>query len=164
MPPVTTAEHSSGGLAAMPGHDDLTSPSDTTAAVGDGSTPLLELAVQYPSTGVCVATVGGELDMFTAPLLDTCVRQQLAATPTHLVLDLQPVRFFSLKGLNCLLAARELAQQTPGTQLHLAGLATRVVARPLEITGLLELFDAYPVLADALSALAAVDASSCSHR
>jgi hypothetical protein len=56
--------------------------------------------------------------------------------------------------LNCLLNARELIQQTPGVQLHIAGVVTRAVARPLEVTGLLERFDSYLTLADALTALA----------
>src|SRR2546423_5015317 len=42
---------------------------------------------------VCVMAVNGELDMLTAPLLGTCVRQQRATTPAHLILDLQPLRF-----------------------------------------------------------------------
>lgn len=124
------------------------------AAAGDGSDDLLELTVQHPSAGICVVTVDGELDMLTTPLLDTCLREQLAVAPAHLVLDLAPVRFFSSTPLNCLLLVRELVGQLPGTQLHLAGVAARVVARPLQVTGLMELFDAYPTLADALAALA----------
>ena len=119
-------------------------------------TQRLELTVAHPGQGVCVVTVNGELDLLTAPLLDACVREQLAACPLHLVLNLQPVRFLSARGLTCLQQARDLTQQTPGSQLHLTGLVTRVVARPLEITGLLELFDTYPTLAHALVALHAV--------
>jgi anti-anti-sigma factor len=74
------------------------------------------------------------------PLLDKCLRDQLAATPRHLVIDLQPVRFLDATGLTCLLHARHLAQQTPGTQLHLSGLINRVVRRVLDITGVHGLF------------------------
>ena len=52
-----------------------------------------------------------------------------------------------------LLRARELAQTT-ATQVHLAGLVNRVVARPSQITELLERFDTYPTLTDALAAVA----------
>lgn len=97
-----------------------------------------------------MVAVDGELDMLTAPLLDTCIRDQLAAVPTHLILDLQSVRFLGSNGLTCLLQARELTQRTTGTRLHLAGLANRLVARPLEVTNLLDLFETYPTLADAL--------------
>jgi anti-anti-sigma regulatory factor len=59
------------------------------------------------------------------------------------------VRFLGSKGLGSLLFARELTQTT-GMQLHLAGLATRVIAHSLSATDLLERFDTYPTLTDAL--------------
>lgn len=62
--------------------------------------------------------------------------KQIAACPAHLIVDLQMVRFLGSSGLNCLLDARELVQQVPRTQLHIAGLVTRAVARPLQTTGL----------------------------
>ena len=113
---------------------------------------LLGLTVQHPAAGVCVVTVDGELDTLGAPRLDICVDEQVAAAPAHLVLHLQPVRFLASTGLTSLLRARELAETT-GTQLHLAGLVTRVVARALQVTELLECFDTYPTLTDALTAL-----------
>jgi anti-sigma B factor antagonist len=100
-----------------------------------------------------VVAVAGELDLLTASLLEACLRKQLAAVPTHLILDLEAVRFLGASGLSCLLRAYELAQQTPGTQLHLAGMVTRVVARSLEVTGLLAQFDSYPCVTDALAVL-----------
>ena len=111
---------------------------------------LLGLTVQHPAAGVCVVTVDGELDSLSVPLFDACVAEQLAAAPTHLILDLQPVRFLASTGLTSLLRAQELAETT-GTQLHLAGLVTRVVARALQVTELLECFDTYPTLTDALA-------------
>jgi anti-anti-sigma regulatory factor len=81
------------------------------------------------------------------------MREQLVTGPTHLILDLEAVRFLGASGLSCLLRAHELAQQTPGTQLHLAGMVTRVVERSLEVTGLLRQFDSYPCVTDALAAL-----------
>lgn len=115
--------------------------------------PLLELTVRHPAVGVCVVAVDGELDMLTAPLLEACVREQLAAVPIHLILDLEPVRFLGSSGMNCLLRARELVQQTTGIHLHVAGLVGRAVAHPLEMAGLLEQFDTYPCLTDALTSL-----------
>jgi anti-anti-sigma factor len=114
---------------------------------------MLGLTLHHPSSGVSVVAVNGELDMLTAPLLGTCVRQQLATTPAHLILDLQPVRFLGVSGLTYLLYVRELAQQPPRFRLHLTGLTNRAVARPLELTGVLKLFNAYPTLADGLAAL-----------
>jgi len=148
-----TAEDPSGRPVDTPPTDDSTNSAGPAALAGDDSAKLLWTTVEYPAVGVCVVTVEGELDLLTAPLLDVCMRQQFTAAPTHLILNLEPVTFMGSKGLNCLLQARELAQQTPGTHLHLAGLVTRVVARPLEVTALLELFDIYPTLPDALAAM-----------
>ncbi len=140
--------------------DHPTNSADTAVAAGDGSaddfalrtpTQRLRLTVQHPAVGVCVVAVARELDMLTAPLLDACVREQLAAVPTDLILDLEAVRLLGSSGLSCLLRARELTQQTTGAQLHLAGLVTRAVARALEVAGLLEQFDTYPRLTDALT-------------
>ncbi len=137
-------------------------PTNSAVAAGSGSadgfalriaTQRLGLSVQHPTVGVCVVAVDGELDMLTAPLLDACVREQLTTAPANLILDLEAVRFLGASGLSCLLQARELAQQTTGVQLHLAGVVTRAVARSLEVTGLLEQFDTYSRLTDALTAL-----------
>lgn len=118
----------------------------------DAGSELLELTVERPAIGVCVVTVDGELDMLTASALEACLREQLSTNPSHLVVDLQGVSFLDSKGLNCLLQAHE-ATQTTNTQLHLAGLVTRTVARPLQVTQLLELFTTYPTITQALAAL-----------
>lgn len=111
---------------------------------------LLGLSVLYfPAVGVCVVVVEGELDLLTAPLLERRVREQLLAAPAHLLLDLEPVRFLGSSGLSCLLRIRELAQVS-GSRLHLAGLITRVVARSVENTGLLGVFNTYPTLIHAV--------------
>lgn len=139
--------------------DHTTSPSGTAASAVGGladdsalctSGPIFGLTVQHPAVGVCVVTVAGELDMATAPLLEAFLREQFATSPTHLILDLQPVRFMGSNGLSCILQANELARTT-GAQLHLAGLITRAVARPLKVTQLLELFNTYPTLTHALA-------------
>ncbi|MCA1694594.1 MAG: STAS domain-containing protein [Actinobacteria bacterium] len=155
-----TTKDAPGEPADPPTANDFTrDPSGTTASAVDRpandpalSEQLLGLTVGHPAVGVCVVTVDGELDMATTPLLEACLRDQLATGPTHLILDLQPVRFMASNGLNCLLHAHELAQTT-GVRLHLAGLITRAVARPLEITQLLERFNTYPTLSHALTAL-----------
>lgn len=118
----------------------------------DAGSELLALTVERPTGEVCVVTVGGELDMLTAPTLEACLGEQLSTAPHHLVVDLQRVSFLDSKGLNCLLRARE-ATQTTTTQLHLAGLVTRAVARPLEVSQLLEVFTTYPTVTQALAAL-----------
>jgi anti-sigma B factor antagonist len=158
---MTTTTDLSGGRANLCAADHPTNSADSAVPAGgsaDGvalriAAQRLGLSMQHPALGVCVVVVDGELDMLTAPLLDACVGQQLATAPTNLILDLEAVRFLGASGLSCLLQARELAQQTTGVQLHLAGVVTRAVARLLEVTGLLEQFDTYPRLTDALTAL-----------
>jgi anti-sigma B factor antagonist len=112
----------------------------------------LSLSVTCSARGVCVVRVAGELDMVTAPLLGKCLKEQLAVGTTHLVVDLEAVKFMGSAGLNTLLTARELAQAA-GLVLHLAGMRTRAVVLPLEVTGLLPLFNVSPTLADALGEL-----------
>jgi anti-sigma B factor antagonist len=141
--------------------DDWSGPPDTATSAAstaagdvppDAASELLGLTVTHPAGGVCVVTVAGELDMYTTPLLETCLQDQLRTRPDHLVVDLQPLSFLASHGLNCLVQARENTQHT-ATQLHLAGLVTRAVARPLEISQLRELFDTYPTVTEALTAI-----------
>jgi anti-anti-sigma factor len=62
---------------------------------------LLGLTVQhYPAVGICVVVVEGELDLLTVPLLEQRLREQLAARPTHLILDLEFVLFLGCSGLS----------------------------------------------------------------
>ncbi|MDQ3764779.1 MAG: STAS domain-containing protein [Actinomycetota bacterium] len=141
--------------------DHSTSLSGAAALAADGpsedpafnaASEMLELTVEHPANGVCVVTVDGELDMCTAPLLETCLQEQLCTNPRHLVVDLQPVRFLSSSGLNCLLRTRDNAQTT-ATQLHLAGLTSRAVARPLQVSQLLGQFTTYPTVTHALTTI-----------
>lgn len=113
---------------------------------------VLGLTVEHPAHDVCVVTVAGELDMATAPLLEACLRNQLRTAPRHLVVDLQQVRFLSSSGLNCLLSIRDSAQ-TATTQLHLAGLVSRPVARPLQVSQLMDQFNTYPTVTDAVTTI-----------
>ena len=125
----------------------------TEDAAFPGLSESLGLTVEHPATGVCVMTVHGELDMVTTPLLEICLREQLDDTNlAHLVVDLQAVCFLGSSGLNCLLRIRDDAQST-ATQLHLAGLVTRAVARPLQVTQLADSFNTYPTVTDALTGI-----------
>jgi anti-anti-sigma factor len=114
---------------------------------------LLGLTVEHPAHDVCVVTVNGELDMVTTPLLEACLRNQLRTSPRHLVVDLQQVQFLSSSGLNCLLSIRDSALTTTTTQLHLAGLVSRPVARVLQVSQLMDRFNTYPTVTDAVTAI-----------
>jgi hypothetical protein len=92
--------------------------------------------------------------MTSGRLLAAVWSSSVGSTWTLEIVDLQSVNFLGVSGLSCLLCIRELVGQTPGSQLHLAGLANRTVARPLKRIGLLKLVDSYPTLADAVATLA----------
>jgi alcohol dehydrogenase class IV len=90
---VTITTDLSGGRADPSAADHPSNSADTVVAAGGGSaddfavrtpTQRLRLTVQHPAVGVRVVAVDGELDLHTAPLLDACVREQLAAVPTNL--------------------------------------------------------------------------------
>ena len=147
---ASTADHLAESLDIAISSDSGQPTGDVSVCVGSD---LLGLVVQQLPNGVRVLIVDGEVDALTAPLLGACLSEQVAAAPAHLIVDLQAVRFLGSSGLNSLLDARERAEQTPGMQLHIAGVVTRAVARPLEMTGLLERFDTYPTVAEALTAL-----------
>lgn len=67
--------------------DHTIDPSGTASTAVDGpagdpalctSDQMLRLTVRHPAVGLCVVVVAGELDMAIAPLLETCLREQLA--------------------------------------------------------------------------------------
>ena len=76
--------------------------------------------------------------MFTAPLLRSSITGQFAGQPRELVLDLSAVEFLGSAGLAALVDAQKLARDR-NIGLRLIA-ATRAVLRPLQVTGLIDLF------------------------
>jgi hypothetical protein len=73
-PPADNCVPSPINPATTKNHSAVTNPAPLTAA------ELLKLSVQhYPAVGIHVVVVDGELDLLTAPLLEQCVHEQLAA-------------------------------------------------------------------------------------
>lgn len=101
--------------------------------------------------GVVVVSLSGELDMSTVDQAATALKEA-TSTDAPVVLDMTGLRFFSSAGLNLLLQLREDARERH-LDVRLAG-NQRVVARPLELTGLTELFPVYPSVAQAIAARA----------
>lgn len=99
------------------------------------------------SGGVVVVSLDGELDMTTADKAAVALRDA-ATHGTAIVLDMTGLRFFSSAGLNLLLQLHE-AVRTKHVVVHLAG-DQRAVTRPLELTGLADLFPIHPTLTAAL--------------
>ncbi len=149
-----------GGTAALDsGRPDATGPdADRVAVAWSGveqwptAEQQLRVSARHPRAGLCVVTAVGEIDLFTAPLLETALWTQLAAVPAHLIVDLTDLRFLAVCGVRCLLQTRDIAARVGRTQLHLAGLHNRRVARPLALTATAELFDTHLTLTVALAA------------
>lgn len=102
--------------------------------------------------GVVVVTVGGEIDLSTAPTFESAIATALVDTPTVLVVELSAVEFMASVGLRILAAARERLQDTVQLLIVANNPATR---RPLQLTGLDRMFSLYRTLGDALSAVGA---------
>lgn len=110
-----------------------------------GAENFVSFAIEQPVQDIRVVRVAGELDLLTTPLLKIRLQQGIEGGPGHLVVDLRGVTFLAVSGLKCLTTARKAAARR-GVQLHLTGTDHRVVARPLEITGLRASFDIHPTV------------------
>jgi anti-anti-sigma factor len=115
--------------------------------LGDAE-PLLKVQVTIPEPGVCVVHAVGEIDMMTAPALDNEISERLLARPRLVILDFSGVTFLASTGLATLMSVREGCRAI-GATLRLVGRQARLL-RPIDLTGLTELFELYPDLAAAL--------------
>lgn len=115
----------------------------------DGANPVINVQVSSPAKGSRVLRVAGEIDMLTAPMLDSMIEGQLQSLPDVLVLDLHEVDFMSSAGLAFLVTARKHADEA-GTALCLVATGDPVL-RPLTVTGLATIFEIYPDLETALA-------------
>jgi anti-sigma B factor antagonist len=80
----------------------------------------------------------GEIDLYTAPRLQSELMSALSSNPARLIVDMSGVEFCDSTGINVLLAAHRQARERGG-ELQLAGpgSATRKV---LQVTGLESVF------------------------
>ncbi|WP_289009912.1 STAS domain-containing protein [uncultured Thermomonospora sp.] len=99
----------------------------------------MELNVTTSSQGdYAVVTATGELDLYTAPRLQTALASLIHDRADRVVVDLSGVEFCDSTGVNVLLAAMKRLQEQGGT-LELAGLRPPV-RRILQVTGLDSVF------------------------
>jgi anti-sigma B factor antagonist len=99
----------------------------------------VELKVTTRSQGDhVVVSVAGEIDLYTAPRLQSELMTALSRSPVRLIVDMSGVEFCDSTGINVLLAAHRQARERGG-ELQLAGpgSATRKV---LQVTGLETVF------------------------
>jgi anti-sigma B factor antagonist len=98
--------------------------------------------------GVSVVSVGGEIDLVTAPALEEAIGAVIADGPTALVIDLSAVEFLGSVGLKILAATYEKLGTATQFGVVARGPATR---RPIHLTGLDKTFPLYQTLEDALT-------------
>ena len=99
---------------------------------------MITLSTSTDDDGTVTVTVVGEVDTFTAPVLRASLDTQLEQQPTALVIDLCGVQFLGSAGLAVLVETQKAARaKEVGLKLIAS---TRAVTRPLEVTGLIDLF------------------------
>ena len=99
---------------------------------------VITLSTSTDEDGVVTVTVVGEVDTFTAPVLRSALDNQLEQQPRELVIDLSGVQFLGSAGLAVLVETQKSARARE-VDLRLIA-TTRAVTRPLEVTGLIDLF------------------------
>jgi anti-anti-sigma factor len=106
-------------------------------------------AVAYQN-GIAVLTVGGDIDLATVPALEAAIDEALVARPTGLVIDLSEVGFLASAGLQALVATHNNVSKSA----HFAVVANSAsTSRPIQLTGLDQIFELYPTLDEALTAV-----------
>ncbi|GAB1688782.1 STAS domain-containing protein [Krasilnikovia sp. M28-CT-15] len=97
-----------------------------------------------------VLSVGGELDMATAPQLQDQIGDLLERGHTRLIFDLAEVSFCDSTGLSVFVRAKNSTDDAGGT-VRLAA-PQRGVLRILEVSGLVEVLGTYPSVDAAIAA------------
>lgn len=97
-----------------------------------------------------VVHLGGEIDVYTAPLVREKLDEQLTSGRTDLVVDLTGVTFLDSTGLGVLVGRLKLTR-TLGGAMRLVGTDERVL-KVFSITGLDKVFEMHPDLDSALQA------------
>jgi anti-sigma B factor antagonist len=100
--------------------------------------------------GVAVVTVGGEIDLSTAPAFEAAIKGALDDDPPVLVIELSEVSFMASVGLRILAATHEKVSKSAQVAIVANNPATN---RPMQLTGLDKVMSMYPTLDEALSAI-----------
>ena len=108
-----------------------------TSVDGEFADPL-ELSTRTAADGKVIVAAVGEVDAFSAASLRSMLDAQLERRPPELVLDLSGIRFLGSAGLAVLVETQKAAC-VRDVALRLRA-TNRAVIRPLEVTGLIDLF------------------------
>lgn len=101
---------------------------------------------------VTVVHVGGEIDVYTAPVLRERLDEHITEGRDNLVVDLEDVSFMDSTGLGVLVGRLKLVRITNGS-LRLVCSSERIL-KVFSITGLDKVFQIYPSVDDAVAATA----------
>ncbi|MBB2989968.1 anti-anti-sigma factor [Mycolicibacterium iranicum] len=102
-----------------------------------------------------VLHVTGDLDVLTAPTLETHLDVALTDSPSVLIVDISDVGFLSSAGISVLVETHRLTER--------GNISLRVVAegpatsRPIRMMSIDEIIDLYPTVADAVAGRRAAD-------
>jgi anti-sigma B factor antagonist len=99
-----------------------------------------------------VVSLGGEVDIFTAPRFKECMIDLLDAGVRRLVVDLADVTFIDSTALGVLIGGVRRVHGAGGAMAVVV--ASRPVERVLGVTGLDRVFSLYATLDEALASLA----------
>ena len=100
--------------------------------------------------GIAVLKVGGDIDLATIPAFEAAIDEALVPKPTGLVIDLSEVGFLASAGLQALVATHNNVSESA----HFAVVAnSAATSRPIQLTGLDQIFQLYPTLGEALTAV-----------
>jgi anti-sigma B factor antagonist len=100
--------------------------------------------------GIALVSIGGEIDLSTAPAFEAVIAEALEEDPPILVIDLSEVTFMASVGLRILAGTQEKV----GKSIQIAVVADNAAAsRPMQLTGLDNVISLYPTVEEALTAL-----------
>ena len=97
-----------------------------------------------------MVSIGGEIDLSTAPAFEAAINGALDDDPPVLVIELSDVSFMASVGLRVLVAAHDKVSKSAQLAIVANNPAT---SRPIQLTGLDKIMSLYPTLDDALTAL-----------
>lgn len=118
-----------------------------------GADPITTSVVFHDDAAV--VSIGGEIDLSTAPAFEEAIAQALEVNPGVLAIELSEVTFMASVGLRILAATNEKV----GESTRIAVVANSPAAsRPIQLTGLDSVVALYPTLDAALNAPDATDA------
>src|SRR4029077_18003299 len=106
-------------------------------------------AIAYQD-GIAVLKVDGDIDLATVPALEAAIDEVLKSKQAGLVIDLSEVGFLAPAGLRALVATQNNVSQSAQFAVVANSAAT---SRPIQLTGLDQIFELYPTLDEALTAV-----------